>query len=75
MQKKKKCKWYRTYVYKYIKKLFCANSYVLVGAVMIYLININPKRNLIKNEANWNILIALGKEIKRDSIISVNESR
>jgi len=27
------------------------------------------------NEANWNILVALGKEIKRDSMISVNESR
>jgi hypothetical protein len=24
---------------------------------------------------NWNILLASGKEIKRDSVISVNESR
>ena len=24
---------------------------------------------------NWNILVTLGKEIKRDSTISVNESR
>jgi len=24
---------------------------------------------------NWNILVASGKEIKRDSMISVNESR
>jgi len=24
---------------------------------------------------NWNILVTLGKEIKRDSMISVNESR
>jgi len=24
---------------------------------------------------NWNILVTLGKEIKRDSIISVNENR
>ena len=24
---------------------------------------------------NWNILVALGKEIKRDSMISENESR
>jgi len=27
------------------------------------------------NKANWNILLALGKWIKQDSIISVNESR
>ena len=36
---------------------------------------INSKRNLIINEVNWNILVTLGKEIKRDSIISVNENR
>jgi len=24
---------------------------------------------------NWNILVTLGKEIKRDSMISVNENR
>ena len=33
------------------------------------------RRNSIINEVNWNILVTLGKEIKRDSIISVNESR
>jgi len=33
------------------------------------------KINSIINEVNWNILVTLGKEIKRDSIISVNESR
>ena len=27
------------------------------------------------NGVNWNILLASGKEIKRDSISSVNESR
>jgi hypothetical protein len=35
----------------------------------------NSERNPIINEVNWNILVALGKEIKRDSMISVNESR
>ena len=34
--------------------------------------NINSKRNLIINEVNWNILVTLGKEIKRDSAISVS---
>jgi len=33
------------------------------------------RRNSIINEVNWNILVTLGKEIKRDSMISVNESR
>jgi len=33
------------------------------------------KRNLIINKVNWNILVTLGKEIKRDSMISENESR
>jgi hypothetical protein len=33
------------------------------------------KRNSIINKVNWNILVTLGKEIKRDSIISENESR
>jgi len=28
-----------------------------------------------KNVVNWNILITSGKEIKRDSMISVNENR
>jgi len=28
-----------------------------------------------KNKMNWNILVILGKEIKRDSIINVNENR
>ena len=35
----------------------------------------NSKRNPVINEVNWNILVTLGKEIKRDSMISVNESR
>lgn len=35
----------------------------------------NSERNPIINEVNWNILVASGKEIKRDSMISVNESR
>lgn len=30
---------------------------------------------LKKNEVNWSILLASGKEIKRDSISSVNENR
>lgn len=30
---------------------------------------------LLINEVNWNILLTSGKEIKRDSICSVNESR
>ena len=37
--------------------------------------NINSKRNFLINEVNWNILVTSGKEIKRDSMISVNESR
>ena len=37
--------------------------------------NINSKRNSLVNEVNWNILVTSGKEIKRDSISSVNESR
>jgi len=36
---------------------------------------INSKRNLILNEVNWNILVTSGKEIKRDSMNSVSESR
>lgn len=36
---------------------------------------INSKRNFIVNEVNWNILVTSGKEIKRDSTISGNESR
>ena len=36
---------------------------------------IYSKRNSIINEVNWNILVTLGKEIKRDSMISENESR
>ncbi len=35
----------------------------------------NSERNPIINEVNWNILVASGKEIKRDSMTSVNESR
>ena len=35
----------------------------------------NSKRNLILNEVNWNILVTSGKEIKRDSMNSVSESR
>ena len=35
----------------------------------------NSKRNPIINEVNWNILVTSGKEIERDSMISVNESR
>ncbi len=29
----------------------------------------------ILKRVNWNIIVTLGKEIKRDSMISVNESR
>ena len=35
----------------------------------------NSKRNYLINEVNWNILLTSGKKIKRDSIVSVNESR
>jgi hypothetical protein len=41
-------------------------------------VNLLPfiKRNFIKkNKVNWSILVTLGKEIKRDSISSVNENR
>jgi hypothetical protein len=31
-----------------------------------YLVHLDSKRNLIINEVNWNILVTLGKEIKRD---------
>ena len=34
----------------------------------------NSKRNLLINKVNWNILVALGKEIKRDFMNSVNEN-
>jgi hypothetical protein len=37
--------------------------------------NMNSKRNLLVNEVNWNILVTSGKEIKRDSMISVSENR
>jgi len=32
-------------------------------------------RNSVINEVNWSILLASGKEIKRDSISNVNENR
>ncbi len=35
----------------------------------------NSERNSIINEVNWNILVTSGKEIKRESMISVNENR
>jgi len=35
----------------------------------------HSERNSVINEVNWNILVTSGKEIKRDSMISVNESR
>lgn len=35
----------------------------------------DSERNSVVNEVNWNILVASGKEIKRDSMISMNESR
>jgi len=41
----------------------------------IYKLIINSKRNLLINEVKWNISITSGKEIKRDSTISENESR
>jgi hypothetical protein len=37
--------------------------------------HMNSEINSIINEVNWNILVTSGKEIKRDSIISENESR
>ena len=36
---------------------------------------INSKINYLINEANWNILVASGKEIKRDCMNSVNENK
>ncbi len=42
---------------------------------IIYYKIINSKRNPLINEVNWNILVTSGKEIKRDSTSSVNESR
>jgi len=35
----------------------------------------NSERNSVINELNWNILVTLGKEIKRDSTINENKSR
>lgn len=35
----------------------------------------NSKKNFVINEVNWNILVTLGKKIKRDSINNVSESR
>ena len=42
-----------------------------------YEINVISTLREIKyiNEVNWNILLTSGKQIKRDSIISVNENR
>ncbi len=37
--------------------------------------HMNSEINSIINEVNWNILVTSGKEIKRDSMISVNENR
>ena len=37
--------------------------------------SISSRRNFVLNEVNWNILVTSGKEIKRDSMISVNENR
>jgi len=36
--------------------------------------HINSKINHLINEANWKILIASGKEIKRDFVNSANEN-
>lgn len=36
---------------------------------------INSKRNSLVNKVNWNILVTLGKEIKRDSINGVSNYR
>ena len=35
----------------------------------------NSERNSVINEENWNILVSSGKEIKRDSMNNVKESR
>jgi len=41
----------------------------------IYQYRLNSKRNRVKNEVNWNIKVALGKEISGDSMGSESESR
>ena len=59
---------------KYKKKLLCniIQSYTFKGNK--FLKNPNEK-SIVWNEVNWNILLASGNKIKRDSVISVNKSR
>ena len=43
---------------------------------IIYMFNSNKKLCVLKiNEVNWNILLTLEKEIKRDSLSNVNKIR
>jgi len=63
------------YIYKYIKKLLWIFKLCIKEILLIYILNINSKRNPLVNEVNWNILVTSGKEIKRDSMSNVNESR
>jgi len=48
---------------------------VLKRDLLFYGNHINSKINYMINEVNWNILVASGKEIKRDFISSVNENK
>jgi hypothetical protein len=70
---------YNYNIKKYIKKLLGIPSYILKRADCFNLcynfLRMYSQRNSIINEVNWNILVTLGKEIKRDSMISENESR
>ena len=58
---------------KYKKKLLKIASYILKKYMKLNYLN--SRINLVKNKVNWNILVTLGKKIKRDSISSVNENR
>lgn len=68
---------------KYIKRLLRISSCILksiidLGASYLWIDSSKTwtlEEILCLNEANWNILVASGKEIKRDSISSVNENR
>lgn len=52
-------------------KLYIKENYLYIWINFIYNY-ISSNRNILINKGNWNILVTLGKEIKRDSAISVS---
>jgi len=61
--------------YKVYKEIILKLKLYIKGNNIKWLCFLILREILIKNEVNWNILLTSGKEIKRDSMISVNESR